>query len=104
MRPSGWRRSDRRRSQTQLARYELIREPTKKLWPGAFASDKVHPNSIGAEVMAQKWFETLLAHDGLAVPQWSRKEMEESIRRINESENPMDKRGNRAARQFRDFR
>jgi hypothetical protein len=61
-------------------------EPTRKIWPGAFAGDKVHPNDIGAEVMAQKWFETLLAHDGLAPPPWSQKEMEDSIRRVNESE------------------
>lgn len=54
-------------------------EPTSKLWPRAFARDKVHPNSIGAEVMAQLWFETLLAHDGLAVPAWSREEMRNAI-------------------------
>ena len=55
-------------------------EPTKKLFPKAFARDLVHPNSIGAEVMAQKWFETLLKHDGLEVPEWSRADMEKAIR------------------------
>ena len=53
--------------------------PTSKLWPKAFADDKVHPNSIGAEVMAQLWFETLLKHDGLEVPAWSRQEMESAM-------------------------
>ena len=56
-------------------------EPTAKLWPEAFAEDKLHPNSIGAEVMAQLWFETLLKHDGLEVPAWSRQEMEIAIQR-----------------------
>jgi hypothetical protein len=56
-------------------------EPTSKLWPKAFAEDKLHPNSIGAEVMAQLWFETLLKHDGLEVPAWSRQEMEIAIQR-----------------------
>ncbi|MHC4401561.1 MAG: hypothetical protein ACYTG0_17965 [Planctomycetota bacterium] len=54
-------------------------EPTKKLYPKAFARDLVHPNSIGAEVMAQKWFEALLEHDGLEVPEWSREEMQQAI-------------------------
>ena len=54
-------------------------EPTRKLYPKAFGGDKVHPNSIGSEVMAQKWFECLLAHDGLAVPAWSRAEMAKAI-------------------------
>ena len=45
--------------------------PTKERYPQAFAADKVHPNNLGAEIMAQKWFETLLKHDGLEVPQWS---------------------------------
>ena len=54
-------------------------EPTKKLYPKAFAQDLVHPNAIGAEVMAQKWFETLLKHDGLEIPDWSREEMQRAI-------------------------
>ena len=29
-------------------------EPTKDLWPTAFARDQVHPNAVGAEVMAQE--------------------------------------------------
>lgn len=53
--------------------------PTSKLWPGAFAQDKVHPNSIGAEVMAHHWFKALLKYDRLPVPDWSRKEMEKAI-------------------------
>lgn len=54
-------------------------ESTSKLWPHAFARDKVHPNSIGAEVMAQLWFQTLLKHDGLEIPEWSRREMESAV-------------------------
>ena len=54
-------------------------EPTKKLYPKAFAQDLVHPNGVGAEVMAQKWFETLLEHDGLEVPEWSREQMQQAI-------------------------
>jgi hypothetical protein len=49
-------------------------EATKPHYPEAFARDRLHPNQIGAEVMAQKWFETLLGHDGLEVPEWSRNE------------------------------
>jgi lysophospholipase L1-like esterase len=57
-------------------------EPTKKLYPGAFARDRVHPNDVGAEVMAQAWFEALRAHDGLPVPSWSREEMEKTVASI----------------------
>jgi len=39
--------------------------PTKEQYPQVFARDKVHPNEKGAEIMAQKWFETLLKYDGL---------------------------------------
>jgi len=54
-------------------------EPTKAHYPQAFARDRKHPNQIGAEIMAQKWFETLLRHDGRDVPEWSRKERAEAI-------------------------
>ena len=53
--------------------------PTKNLWPWIFSEDGIHPNRLGAEVMAQKWVETLLEHDGLPVPDWSRKEMEAAL-------------------------
>jgi len=46
--------------------------PTKQLYPKAFAEDLKHPNAIGAELMAQKWFETLLKYDGLEIPAWSK--------------------------------
>ena len=46
--------------------------PTKKLYPRAFAKDLMHPNAVGSELMAQKWFETLLKYDGLEVPAWSK--------------------------------
>ena len=65
-------------------------EPTKELYPKAFAQDGVHPNSIGSEVMAQKWFETLLKHDGLDIPEWSREEMQQAI--AGEPERPKTKR------------
>ncbi len=54
-------------------------EPTRQRYPKAFAGDRLHPNSIGAEIMAQMWFETLLRHDGLEIPEWSRQEMAEAI-------------------------
>jgi len=54
--------------------------PTKELWPKAFSGDKRHPNSIGMAIMAQHWFETLLEHDGLEVPQWSRDEMAAALK------------------------
>ncbi len=50
--------------------------PTKELYPEAFARDLVHPNALGAELMAQKWFETLLKYDGLEIPAWSREKKE----------------------------
>jgi len=56
-------------------------EPTKAVYPQGFARDGVHPNEMGAEVMAQHWFEALLKHDGLEVPDWSRQEMEQAIAR-----------------------
>jgi len=46
--------------------------PTKKLYPRAFAKDLLHPNAIGSELMAQKWFETLLKYDRLEIPAWSK--------------------------------
>lgn len=55
-------------------------EPTKKLYPKAFARDLVHPNALGAELMAQKWFETLLKYDGLEIPAWSREKKEPASR------------------------
>jgi hypothetical protein len=45
----------------------------------AFARDRKHPNSVGGEIMAQLWFETLLEYDGLEVPEWSRQEMQAAI-------------------------
>lgn len=54
--------------------------PTKKLYPEAFARDRVHPNALGAELMAQKWFETLLKYDGLEIPAWSKEKDAPSIR------------------------
>ena len=55
-------------------------QPTSKLWPQAFQSDKVHPNAMGAEVMAHHWFKTLLTLSGREVPTWSEEEMDKAIR------------------------
>ncbi len=46
--------------------------PTKKMYPQAFAKDKLHPNETGAEIMAQQWFEALLKHDDKRIPPRSR--------------------------------
>ena len=53
--------------------------PTSQQHPHAFDRDRVHPNFVGAEVMAHYWFASLLNHDGLQVPAWSREEMENAI-------------------------
>lgn len=55
-------------------------EPTSLQHPLAFDTDKVHPNFIGAEIMAHHWFEALLKREGLEAPDWSREEMEDAIR------------------------
>lgn len=48
---------------------------TKKMYPVAFAQDKLHPNQIGAEIMAQQWFESLLKHDSKRIPPRSKEEL-----------------------------
>jgi hypothetical protein len=53
--------------------------PTKAQYPLAFDRDGLHPNYLGAEIMAHYWFVTLLEHDGLQVPEWSHQEMEIAI-------------------------
>ena len=54
-------------------------EPTEAGYPELFAEDLLHPNMLGAAVMAQLWFEALLQHDELAVPDWSRAELEAEL-------------------------
>ncbi len=54
--------------------------PTSRQHPLAFDSDKVHPNYIGAEMMAHYWFEALLNREGRQVPAWSREQMEDAIK------------------------
>ena len=54
-------------------------EPTEAGYPDLFAEDLLHPNMLGAAVMAQLWFEALLRHDELAVPDWSRAELEAEL-------------------------
>ena len=67
-------------------------EPTAKHHPLAFDTDKIHPNFIGAEIMAHYWFEALLKREGLEVPVWSREEMEDAI-----ANRPLGTRRNNAA-------
>ena len=55
-------------------------EPTSKQHPLAFDTDKVHPNFIGAEMMAHYWFEALLQREGLKVPAWSFEEMQNALK------------------------
>jgi hypothetical protein len=55
-------------------------EPTKARYPEVFAEDRLHPNDLGAHIMAQAWFEALLAREGLAVPAWSRQELEADLK------------------------
>ena len=64
--------------------------PTKKMYPQAFAKDKLHPNEIGAEIMAQQWFETLLKHDGKRIPPRSREELTKLL-----AEHGIESEGNR---------
>jgi hypothetical protein len=54
---------------------------TKELYPRAFAADRVHPNSLGAELMAQHWFEALLKREDLDIPAWSRQELQDALQR-----------------------
>ncbi|MEM7144489.1 MAG: hypothetical protein AAF591_05105 [Verrucomicrobiota bacterium] len=37
--------------------------PTKDQYPAAFAQDRLHPNDLGAQIMADHWFQTLLDYD-----------------------------------------
>ncbi len=52
--------------------------PTSKVWPHAFQADKVHPNELGAEVMAHHWFVTLLKLSGREVVLWSEEEINQA--------------------------
>jgi acetyl esterase/lipase len=45
---------------------------TKQQFPDAFEPDRIQPNELGAEIIAQKWFERLLQYDGLEAPAWSK--------------------------------
>jgi hypothetical protein len=38
--------------------------PMRDAWPDAFKADQVHPNDVGAEIMADHWFEAILTRDG----------------------------------------
>jgi hypothetical protein len=67
-------------------------EPTSRQHPLAFDTDKIHPNFVGAEIMAHHWFATLLQREGLEVPVWSREEMTAAI-----EQQPMGTRRDNAA-------
>ena len=69
-----------RRNIPSVKRGPDVWTPTKELYPEAFARDRMHPNAIGSELMAQKWFETLLKYDGLEIPAWSREKKEPTPR------------------------
>ncbi|MFQ5843929.1 MAG: SGNH/GDSL hydrolase family protein [Planctomycetota bacterium] len=57
--------------------------PTRKGWPGLFAADRIHPNALGARVMAVAWYRALAGPDV----------REDLIRRLEAQETP--KRGGR---------
>ncbi len=68
-----------KRNLPQVERGPDVWTETKAHYPKAFASDLLHPNSMGAEIMAQLWFETLLGREPLDTPAWSREEMRMAI-------------------------
>ncbi len=72
--------------------------PTKALYPEAFATDLLHPNSVGKAVMAHHWFETVLKHDGLEVPVWSLSDLQNAI---DQGEPPAERDADRARRSGR---
>lgn len=37
--------------------------PTRDAWPEAFTEDEVHPNELGAKIMAEGWYRTLAGAD-----------------------------------------
>ena len=55
-------------------------QPTKQHFPLAFDRDRLHPNYIGAEIMAHYWFDALLKREGLETPAWSEQEMKQAIK------------------------
>jgi hypothetical protein len=55
-------------------------KPTRQNFPSAFDRDKLHPNFIGAEIMAHYWFDALLKREGLETPAWSEQEMNDAIK------------------------
>jgi len=55
-------------------------EPTRQHFPLAFDRDRLHPNFIGAEIMAHCWFDALLKREGLETPAWSEQEMKDAIK------------------------
>lgn len=53
--------------------------PTRAVHPAHLADDLFHPGDAGRMLMAQCWFEALLAREGLEVPAWSREETEAAL-------------------------
>ena len=53
--------------------------PTSKHRQQAFISDNIHPNALGAELMARGWFETLLKYDGLKSPVQTRAQQQTRV-------------------------
>lgn len=52
---------------------------TKQHHPLGVGDDQFHPSNAGHAMYAQCWFEALLKHDGLEVPEWSRQEMQAAL-------------------------
>lgn len=53
-----------RRKMPGVHRGPDVWKATKKRHPDAFARDGVHPSELGSKIMAERWFEALLEHDG----------------------------------------
>lgn len=68
-----------RRSPSRVAAGPDVWQPTREVYPWGFAADRKHPGPAATAIMAQLWFETLLSHEGLDVPKWSRDEMRQAI-------------------------
>ena len=61
-------------------RFRIEAGPDTWLPTLAFDRDKLHPNFIGAEIMAHHWFVALLKREGLETPAWSEEEMKAAIK------------------------
>lgn len=58
--------------------------PTKAHYPAVYSDDGVHPNWVGAELLAHLWFARLLERENRDVPEWSRAEFEDALEQVTE--------------------